>query len=214
MSAGSKSEDSHPGLPYLSKKQGEDNANAYIKNCQRFDVTVDPNVVIALLTGWSILQPTKHKFSEGSLLPLMGLLDDNEHIKKLSLASLGMNDARYRAGGNGDSNARVLSQILQRNKSIRGACVLTCLPACVDHPNELLPRPPLTPLPSPFLMPPQSSTCPTPASTTTESRRFARPSAPTPRSLPSIYPPTTLARRGQRPCRTRWSPTRASSGWT
>ena len=112
--------ESKAGEQYAAKKQCEDNANAYIKNCQRFEVGVDPNVVIALLTGWSILSPTKHKFMEGSLLPLLGLLDDNEHIKKLSLSSIGMNDVRYRAGGNGDSNARVLSQILRSNKSIEG----------------------------------------------------------------------------------------------
>jgi len=119
---------------YVAKKAYEDCANAYIKNCQRFEVPVDPNVVIALLTGWSLLAPTKHRFTEGSLLPLMGLLDDNLHVKKLNLASIGMNDVRYRAGGNGDSNARVLSQILRSNKSIEGGsckCNWTVLRKCV-----------------------------------------------------------------------------------
>ena len=118
---------SEKGEKYLVKRKLEDNANAYIKNCQRYEVPVDPNVVIAFLTGWTILAPTKHKFMEGSLLPLLGLLDNNEHVRKLSLASIGMTDVRYRAGGNGDSNARVLSQILRTNTTIEGSFFL--LPA-------------------------------------------------------------------------------------
>lgn len=39
------------------------------------------------------MQPTK-TFNEGALLPLMEILEDNNHIKKLNLASSGMHDAR------------------------------------------------------------------------------------------------------------------------
>ena len=106
-------------IDYVQRKQCEDNANAYIKNCKRFEIQIDPNVVAALLTGWRVMQPTKDKFKEGGLLPLMGLLDDNQHVRKLNLASSGMNDPRYRSAGNGDSNARILAQILRNNKSIQ-----------------------------------------------------------------------------------------------
>ena len=41
---------------------------------------VDPSVVITLKTGWHVMQPTK-SFCEGSMLPLAGILDKNEHIK-------------------------------------------------------------------------------------------------------------------------------------
>lgn len=43
-------------------------------------VRVDPSVVISLKTRWSVLQPTE-AFAEGSMLPLAGVLDDNEHVK-------------------------------------------------------------------------------------------------------------------------------------
>ena len=89
----------------------------YIENCHRFDIKVDPSVVIALKTGWTILQPTKG-FNEGAMLPLMDILDKNKTIKKLNLASAGMHDARFRSKGNGNSNARIVNTILTNNTSI------------------------------------------------------------------------------------------------
>ena len=74
-------------------------------------------MVIALKTGWTILQPTKG-FNEGAMLPLLDILDENTTIKKLNLASAGMHDARYRSKGNGNSNARVVNSILNKNTSI------------------------------------------------------------------------------------------------
>jgi hypothetical protein len=93
------------------------NVSHYIENCKKFDLFVDPNVVIALQTGWDKMQPSK-KFGEGELLSLIDVLDKNDHIKKLNLASITMHDSRLRAGGNGNSNARVLNFILRENKSI------------------------------------------------------------------------------------------------
>ena len=93
------------------------NAEDYIKNCKIFELHVDPNVVIALQTGWDKLQPSK-RFGEGGLLPLMPILDMNNHIKKLNLASSSMHDARFRGAGNGNANARVLNHILKQNTSI------------------------------------------------------------------------------------------------
>ena len=66
---------------------------------------------------WHIMQPTK-KLSEGGLLPLMGILDHNDYIKKLKLSSVAMVD-KYRGLGNGNSNARVLNLILQKNKYLQ-----------------------------------------------------------------------------------------------
>lgn len=43
-------------------------------------VPVDPSVVISLKTQWEVLQPTQ-AFSEGSMLPLAGVLDGNKHVK-------------------------------------------------------------------------------------------------------------------------------------
>ena len=90
----------------------------YVDNCHKFDVKVDPSVVIALKSSWSILQPTKG-FNEGAMLPLQDVLSENTTIKKLNLASAGMHDARYRSKGNGNSNARVVTSILAKNKSIQ-----------------------------------------------------------------------------------------------
>jgi hypothetical protein len=47
--------------------------------------------------SWHIMQPTKN-FSEGSMLPLFGIMENNEHIKKLNLSSLAMHDTRYGTG--------------------------------------------------------------------------------------------------------------------
>lgn len=68
-------------------------ADQYINNCKRFELQVDPSVVIALKSDWNILQPTKN-FSEGSMLPLMGVLDSSDHITKVNLANVGMYDSR------------------------------------------------------------------------------------------------------------------------
>lgn len=104
-----------------NKRAWEKTADKYIRNCHKFEIKIDPSVVIALQTGWdsatllsassywtqtdayscidcffrrwTILQPTK-AFNEGALLPLMEILEDNGHIKKLNLASSGMHDAR------------------------------------------------------------------------------------------------------------------------
>lgn len=69
-------------------------ADQYINNCKQFELQVDPSVVIALKSEWNILQPTKG-FSEGSMLPLIGVLDASEHITKVNLSNVGMYDSRY-----------------------------------------------------------------------------------------------------------------------
>lgn len=71
-----------------------DLAEQYLQNCRQFDITVDPSVVIALRTGWSILQPSR-KFTEGSMLPLLGILDNCSRITKLNLSNITMQDSRY-----------------------------------------------------------------------------------------------------------------------
>lgn len=92
----------------------EEAATQYIENCKRFDIIVDPSVVIALKTGWSLLQPSR-RFTEGSMLPLLGILDNCDTITKLKLTNITMQDSRFRLAGNGNSNARVLRYILERN---------------------------------------------------------------------------------------------------
>jgi hypothetical protein len=68
-------------------------AEKYVSNCKKFEVKVDPSVVIALRTGWNILKPSK-ALGEGSLLPLMGILDRNRHITKINLEDVTMQDNR------------------------------------------------------------------------------------------------------------------------
>jgi hypothetical protein len=68
-------------------------AEQYISNCKRYHVPVDPAVVIALETGWKVLQPTR-RFTEGSMLPLKNILEDDKVVKKLNLSNVGMQDAR------------------------------------------------------------------------------------------------------------------------
>lgn len=102
----------------IADEERERDLNQYLENCAKFGVKVDPSVCITLATGWSILRLSKESSSEGSLLPLMGILEGNPHIKKVDLKSIAMSDYRFRSAGNGNSNARVLSTILQENHSI------------------------------------------------------------------------------------------------
>lgn len=93
------------------------NAESYIQNCQSYGLIIDPNVVISLQTGWDKMQPSK-QFGEGAMLSLLGVLENNNHIKRLNLSSSSMQDSRFRAGGNGNSNARILNMILKKNQHI------------------------------------------------------------------------------------------------
>eukprot|EP01039_Chlorochromonas_danica_P006851 gene6851-7572_t len=99
------------------EKQWHSAAEKYIRNCHHFQLRVDPSVVIALRTGWDILQPTRH-FDDGSMIALRGILEENQTIRKVNLANASMHDSRYALSGNGNSNARVLSHVLERNKWI------------------------------------------------------------------------------------------------
>lgn len=120
---GSSKADTENGILHLETSEEErdtsnDPSEEYILNCAKFDLKVDANVVIALKTRWEILKPTQ-QFNEGALLPLMGILDKDKTITKLNLSGVSMQDSRYRAAGNGNSNARVLRSILERNKYIQ-----------------------------------------------------------------------------------------------
>lgn len=99
-------------------QDGDDAAEMYMRNCAIFDVPIDPSIVIALRTKWDIIMPSK-TFGEGGMLPLLGVLEGNKHIRKMNLCSAAMWDGRLRGAGNGNSNARVLSDILSANKSIK-----------------------------------------------------------------------------------------------
>lgn len=105
----------------IKKKDGNIDSTTlvqkYIQNCKRFDISIDPNVVIALTTQWEIIQPTK-KMCEGGLLPLIDILENNKIIKKINLASSAMQDSRYGLPGAGNANARALKTILSGNNSI------------------------------------------------------------------------------------------------
>jgi len=79
-------------------------------------MAIDPSVVITLRTRWSVMQPTK-SFCEGSLLPLAGILDHNKFIHRLHLSGTGVTNVKATAG-NGDSNARILHQVLANNDCI------------------------------------------------------------------------------------------------
>lgn len=92
-------------------------AERYMENCRKYGMACDPNVVITLRTGWAVLQPTK-AFGQGSMLPLMDILDENTTVEKVVLRGVGM-IRQKRSAGNGNSNARVLNHILQRNNTIK-----------------------------------------------------------------------------------------------
>lgn len=89
----------------------------YASNCLRLGLPVDPSVYISLQTSWEILKPSG-RFSEGAMQPLIGVLDGSKHVKKLNLESTTMVDARYARSGNGNSNVRALTSILQSNVHI------------------------------------------------------------------------------------------------
>ncbi|CAM9797160.1 unnamed protein product [Scytosiphon promiscuus] len=93
-----------------------ESVQTYIRNCRTYDVPVDASVVISLKTEWDVLQPTK-SFTEGCMLPLSGVLEDNKHIKKLRLRGTGSKRRRSTAGA-GNSNARILGQILAKNDTV------------------------------------------------------------------------------------------------
>lgn len=95
------------------EKERQKAVKAYINNCQKYGVDVDPSVVVSLLTGWNKLQPSS-QFGEGSMLPLLGILDSNEDIVDVKLTN-----SKYHPAGYGNSNTRVLSQVLKFNTSIR-----------------------------------------------------------------------------------------------
>lgn len=102
-------------------ENGTDNGESpevmkYLQNCKKYQVPVDPSVVISLKTRWHIMQPTK-RFCEGAMLPLAGILDTNDHIETLILKGAGMHSHKP-AAGNGNSNARVLAAILSSNTSV------------------------------------------------------------------------------------------------
>ena len=94
-----------------------DSVEQYLSNCRKFDIPIDQNVVISLRTQWDILMPSK-KFGEGAMLSLSGILDKNEHVRKLDLSSAAMYDSRFRGRGNGNANARALADILTQNRKI------------------------------------------------------------------------------------------------
>ncbi len=52
------------------------------------------------------------------MLPLLGVLENNDHVKHLDLTSATMQDERFCRVGNGNSNARILSLILKENTSL------------------------------------------------------------------------------------------------
>ncbi|CAM9933934.1 unnamed protein product [Ascophyllum nodosum] len=118
--ASSSSAAAHAGVCNGHASQGgvEDNEDvaAYLRNCRAYQVHVDPSVVISLKTHWEVIQPTQ-SFSEGSMLPLAGVLDGNKHVKKLCLRGTGSSQKRPSAG-NGNSNARILRGILAENDTI------------------------------------------------------------------------------------------------
>lgn len=92
-----------------------DEVEAYVNNCKKYNLHIDPGVVITFKTKWHILQPTS-TFSEGSILPLMGVLDNNKYISHLKLSSSTAHQRNF--AGNGNTNARCLNTILRHNKSI------------------------------------------------------------------------------------------------
>lgn len=94
-----------------------DDVERYVDLCKKFDLQIDPSVVITLRSSWEILRPTS-SFGEGALLPLVDVLKSNNHVKKLNLASSSMHVSRYRSAGNGNSNARLLGEILDCNSTI------------------------------------------------------------------------------------------------
>ena len=81
----------------------QEELNKYLENCAKFGVKVDPSVCVTLATGWSVLRLSKESSSEGSLLPLMGILEGNSRVKKVDLQSISMSDYRFRSAGNGNS---------------------------------------------------------------------------------------------------------------
>lgn len=94
-------------------------ADAYIANCVHFDIKIDPSIVIALRTGWKLLRPSKEVSAEGCMLPLLGVLNSNDHITNLCLDSVSVFSGKYYSVGTGNSNARILNFILRDNASIK-----------------------------------------------------------------------------------------------
>lgn len=110
------SRDNSPSAVANATRRQVNDVENYISNCKKFGLKIDPNVVIALQTGWSVLRPTKSAFDDGSMLPLMEILEESKNITKVNLSDVSMQIYNY--PGNGNSNARALMQILKKNNSI------------------------------------------------------------------------------------------------
>jgi hemolysin III len=118
------SNDNQVALPVKPTKKQADvwlkAAEEYIANCVHFDIKIDPSIVIALRTGWKKLRPSKEVSTEGCMLPLLGVLNSNEHITDLCLDGVSVFSGNYyRSVGNGNSNARILNFILRDNEVIK-----------------------------------------------------------------------------------------------
>ncbi len=63
------------------------------------------------------MKPTK-SFCEGSLLPLMKILEINLYVTTLKLDGAAIDSTQKPAAGNGNSNARILGHVLKNNSVI------------------------------------------------------------------------------------------------
>eukprot|EP00993_Chasmostoma_nieuportense_P000614 NODE_1566_length_1456_cov_61.454477_g1485_i0.p1 GENE.NODE_1566_length_1456_cov_61.454477_g1485_i0~~NODE_1566_length_1456_cov_61.454477_g1485_i0.p1 ORF type:complete len:439 (+),score=151.06 NODE_1566_length_1456_cov_61.454477_g1485_i0:63-1319(+) len=84
----------------------------YLRNCDQYRMSVDPSVVIALETGWSHLS-IHQGCVEGCLLPLGPILATNTTITHLHLIPF-----KTMQCGSGDTNAKILAEILEKNTTI------------------------------------------------------------------------------------------------
>jgi hypothetical protein len=48
-------------------QQREPIVKKYVENCKKYQIAIDPSVVISLLSGWKKLQPTV-RFGEGEMV--------------------------------------------------------------------------------------------------------------------------------------------------
>eukprot|EP00927_Polykrikos_kofoidii_P038777 TRINITY_DN33193_c0_g1_i1.p1 TRINITY_DN33193_c0_g1~~TRINITY_DN33193_c0_g1_i1.p1 ORF type:complete len:544 (-),score=42.02 TRINITY_DN33193_c0_g1_i1:162-1793(-) len=89
-------------------------AAAYIAECHRYSCAVDPTVVIGLQFGSDSIHISSNVPFEGCLLPLYPILVRSTVVRALSLEVVSVKRAR----GVGNSNAKILGQILSHNHLI------------------------------------------------------------------------------------------------
>mmetsp|Transcript_19136 Transcript_19136/g.28981 ORF Transcript_19136/g.28981 Transcript_19136/m.28981 type:complete len:541 (-) Transcript_19136:241-1863(-) len=111
-------------LSNTSKTSAE--SEKYLSRCATLGISPDASVLVTLECGWELLAPSV-EFGRGSLLPLKEVLqDENCGVRRLVLRSSRELAVTCPTGECVSSDARVLRQALEKNRSITDLDLANC----------------------------------------------------------------------------------------